>query len=101
MPSTVKPVMTKSFPPAYFPLYNPASFLAPGRLRRRNRGRPVCFWKSQIDAHRQPVSAPGARRQAPEVEGSGARGLAAKARGVHARVHDDAQEAELGTAQGG
>src|SRR5207247_8471064 len=84
-----------------FPLYNPASFSAPGRLFRVSECRPVRFWKRKEHAHRQPVSACRARREARQVESPGARRLAAEAGSLHEGLHDHAQEAELGAAQGG
>ena len=47
----------------------------------------------------QLIRARAGRRR--EDEGARARRVAAEARRVHARVHHDAEEAELGTAQGG
>src|SRR5467141_202988 len=84
-----------------FPLYNPASFSAPGRLFRVSECRPVRFWKRREHAHRQPVSACRARREARQVESPGARRLAAEAGSLHAGLHNHAQEAEFGAAQGG
>src|SRR5205085_214353 len=47
----------------------------------------------------QPTDSQGPRVQAREDEDPGAAGGTAEAGGLHARVHDDAQEAELGAAE--
>src|SRR5579884_1679043 len=51
------------------------------------------------NAHRQPADSQGPQGQAREDQDAGARGSPAEARRLHARVHDDPEEAELGAAQ--
>src|SRR6266516_7081352 len=52
------------------------------------------------DADDQPADPQAAGGAAEPQQGSGAAGLAAKARRLHPRLYDDAEEAELGLAQG-
>jgi hypothetical protein len=48
----------------------------------------------------QPADRKSARRPEVAQEGSGSAAVAAEARRLHARLHDDAEEAELGAPQG-
>ena len=48
--------------------------------------------------HSESVSTQCARFEAREEHGTGARGLPATPRRLHARLHDDAEKAELGNA---
>src|SRR5258707_2911407 len=52
------------------------------------------------DADDQPADRKSARRTEVAQEGSGAAAVAAEARRLHARLHHDAEEAELGASQG-
>src|SRR5918996_3333159 len=51
-------------------------------------------------AHDRPAGPQGPPEQGREDQDTGAEGLAAAAGGLHARLHDHAQEAQLGPAQG-
>src|SRR5271168_325035 len=52
------------------------------------------------DADDQPADRKSARGAEVAQEGAGAAAVAAEARRLHARLHHDAEEAELGAAQG-
>jgi hypothetical protein len=59
------------------------------------------FKREQVtNANHQPTRAPRSRDRAHEVQVAGAARRPAATRRVHARVHDDAEEAELRAAQG-
>src|ERR1700744_6000286 len=86
----------------------------PSVLRKFGPGKSLAsgFWVSLIpcgrtgmktrnkNADSQPAYSQAARRQAEAQQGSGPPELPSKARSLHARLYDDAEEAELGAAQG-
>src|SRR5579862_4690197 len=57
--------------------------------------------KRNKNADSQSAYSQAARRQGEAQQGPGPAELPAEARRLHARLHDDAEEAELGLAQGG
>src|SRR5207344_1028368 len=68
--------------------------LAPAKTQQR-------VLEGSLHADDQPTGAEGTHEPGDQEQGPRARPLAAEARRVHARLHDDAEEAELGAAQGG
>src|SRR5919205_2747485 len=61
--------------------------------------RPALF-RERTHADRQSTRAQGPEAAGPEEQDSRAGRLAPEARRLHARVHDDAEEAELGAPEG-
>src|SRR5665213_821414 len=57
--------------------------------------------EKEVHADHQPAYRPWARAAEDPEFGSGSAGLSAEAWGLHARLYHDAEEAELGAAQGG
>src|SRR6266508_783255 len=55
----------------------------------------------ELHAHGKPTCQEGTRRAQVQDEDARAPRCAAEARGLHARLHDDPEEAELGAAEGG
>ena len=55
---------------------------------------------AKANANDQPADCQAAAPAEGAQQGSGPAGVAAEARGLHARLHDDPEEAELGAAQG-
>src|ERR1700678_3366070 len=70
------------------------------RARERQQGACAPSWSEGTDADDQPAHSQAAGCAAREEEGAGLAAESAKARRLHPRLHDDAEEAELGVAQG-
>src|SRR5256885_3929286 len=72
-----------------------------GWSRTNLRSRPTASARARMnDADDQPADRKSAHGAEVAQEGAGAAAVAAEARRLHARLHDDAEEAELGAAQG-